>query len=289
MRRRVIALVAALALAGVGTLVLVSFVRSAEERAGAGEAEVTVWRVSTLATAPLGAGTRVGEAVDGGLIEQAEVDQDSLPLGSVQVLDDKLDKLLLVDMAPGEILLESKLGDVVVDESRTPDNLNVPVVEIPPGYVQVPVSFEPEQALGGLIQPGNEVSILATFTNYVTGQGGTSITVDGEGVVLPEAAGADTDSLVTGAATDVLLERVLVAAVQSDAPPAFQEEGSDVVLTPATQFLITFAVPLDDATRIAYAASQGELWLAYASDDSEGEPETPETPLVTIDNIFGEG
>lgn len=281
MRRRVIALVAALALAGVGTVVLVSFVRSAEDRAGAGEAEVTAWRVSPLAEAPLGSGTRVGEAVEAGLLEEASVDQDSVPLGYVTTVEDKLDKLLLVDVAPGEILADTKLGDVVVDDSRA-GNVDVPVVEIPDGYVQVPVRFEPEQALGGLIQPGNEVAVIATFQDYIV-TSSTEVTVGEDGVVLPDAAGADGSGEQSGAATDVLLDRALVSAVQTDVAPVFQEEGSDAVLTPPTEFLITFAVSPEDAKRLVYAASQGKLWLAYSGDTVEPD----EAGIISLSNVFG--
>lgn len=280
MRRRVIALVAALALAGVGTVVLVSFVRSAEERAGAGEAEVAIWRVNPLAQAPIAAGTKVGEALDAGLLEQAQVDQDSVPVGVVPGVEERREQLFLVDLQPGEAILDSKLGDVVVDASRGGE-IELPPVEIPDGYVQVPVKFEPEQALGGLVKAGNEVAIIAIFDDYTIDGGSSSVSVDGEEVVLPDAADGE-ENIVTRPVARTLLDRVLVSAVQSDAPPVFQEEGSDVLLTPATAILITFAVPPEDAERLVFAASQGRLWLAYTDESVEAPPRE----IVNLENIF---
>jgi pilus assembly protein CpaB len=284
----VIALVAALALAGVGTLVLVTFVRGAEQRAKAGEEEVQIWRVHPEVPQPIDTGTTVDAMTP--FLQQVLVDSATAPAGSIADLASIAGLVNEVELLPGEILIADRFVPAEDVDTRIP---GVPeIVETPAGFLTVPVQFDPEKALGGLVKPGDTVAIVATFSGYQIDEDDTSIEVEGEAVPLPEEATAGGETTTT-AATHILIHRALVTQVQTTTVPqlvatdpatgATSEDGT--VLIPATPYTVTFALAPADVERLVFAASQGELWLAYQGDEAADGP----TSIVTLDDIFIDG
>jgi len=142
----------------------------------------------------------------------------------------------------------------------------------------VPVRLDAVSALGGIIDVGDTVAIVASFSNY-TGSSEQTVTVDDQEIAIPDSAAGGEGS---GQATRTLIQNALVIEVQADTAPAFAEEGSGgVVLAPASTFIVTFALDPADVERLVFATQYGTLYLAQQTSDDVGE-----TGIVTIENVF---
>ncbi len=276
MRRRIIALVAALLLAGVGTFVLVGFVRGAADRATAGEELAAVYIIKS----------QIPQGTDGASIGRfvalEEVPVKIRASDAVTDLNDLAEFVANVDLVPGEQLLASRfVAPTELDARR--DDLPSRRIEVPEGKLELPIRFTTEAALGGIIDAGDTVAIVASFSNY---SGPLSDTVDLDGTII-----AIPESIVdegAGSATHILVHNALVVEVQADTAPVFAQgetdEGgvpSEALLAPATSFVVTFALDPIDVERAVFAAVNGELWLAAQTPDDTGP-----TKIITMPEIF---
>ena len=272
MRRRVIALVAAVLLAGVGTMVLVGFVQSAEERAVAGQELVAVLQVRLDTTVPQG--TMAEEIAP--LIEVVQVPLQARAVGAITDLSEVAGLATAVELVPGEQLIAARFVQPAEVEADRRDDLPRRRVAVPDGMLEVPVRLDAVSALGGIIDVGDTVAIIASFANY-SGSTQETVTVDDQVVAVPgsgEGGG--------GQATRTLIENALVIEVQADTAPTFVDDTSgEVVLAPASNFIVTFALEPNDVERLVFATQYGTLYLAQQTPDDVGE-----TGIVTIENIF---
>lgn len=271
MRRRVIALVAALLLAGVGTLVLVNFVRGAEERAVAGEELATVFVVQT----PIGQGTPA-EEIAGSLVQE-QVPVKVRPPDAVTDLAQLAGLVTSVDLLPGEQLIASRFTVAAEVEVDRRDDLPTLRVQVPEGMLEVPIRLTTEQALGGIIDVGDTVAVISSL-GIAGGANQTVETENGDTVAVPDSAQEGEARTVTG----ILLRNALIIQVQADTTPTFATgDDSESVLVPQSNFIVHFALSPQDASRLVFAAQNGDLWLARQTPDDNGE-----SRLVDDSNIF---
>jgi pilus assembly protein CpaB len=95
------------------------------------------------------------------------------------------------------------------------------------GLVNVAMQLEPQRALGGRVKAGDQVAIMASFTS-------------------PDR-------------TNVLVEKVSVAALQSDSST---DKGENADAAPHGNVTVTVAVAPADASRLVFALEYGRVWLA---------------------------
>ena len=271
MRRRIVALVAALLLAGIGTFVLIGLVQSAEDRANAGQELVTVYVVQ-LDIEQGTAGSEVGEHI---IAEERPV--STRPVNAITDPASLVGLVANADLFVGELLVDSRWVPPSEADLRR-DDLPTRRVETPIGHLEIPIRFATEQALGGIIDAGDTVAVIASFDAYAL-QGAEVIEVDSDFIALPESA--DTEDEVEVQATHIILHHALVVEVQADANPTFSSEEGEAVLAPRTGFIVTFALEPGDVERLVFAAQYGQLWLANQTSDDTGP-----TNIVTIDDIF---
>lgn len=155
MSRRVIAAVMAAVLAAVGTTALVLYVRTAEQRAIAGEETVGVLVVRE----EIPRGTR-GEEI-GDLVETEQVPAKVRAADGVDDLAAVKGRVASVDLMPGEQVVASRFVD--------PAQMQTGRITVPDGHQVVTVSLEPERTLGGQLMPGSEVGVIASFPGGVEG------------------------------------------------------------------------------------------------------------------------
>jgi pilus assembly protein CpaB len=273
MRRRVIALVAAVLLAGVGTMVLVGFVQSAEERAVAGQELVAVLQVRADATVPQA--TMAEEIAP--FIEVVQVPLQARAAGAITDLAEVAGLATAVELVPGEQLIAARFVPAAEVDADRRDDLPPRRVVTPDGMLEVPVRLDAVSALGGIIDVGDRVAIVASFANYTGSTQGT-VTVDDQVIAVPDSA----EEAGGGQATRILIQNALVIEVQADTAPTFVDDASgEVVLAPASNFIVTFALEPNDVERLVFATQYGTLYLAQQGLDDVGE-----TGIVTIDNIF---
>ncbi len=150
MNRRIAAAVLALALALVGTVILVAYVRGADARALAGVETTSV----LVVTRPVPEGTPASELERSVRLEQVPV--KVTPAGTVSDLADLGDRVATVDLQAGEQVLASRF----VDESSL---LPPGTVEPRPGDSEVSVLLEPQRAIGGRLAAGDEIGVYVSM------------------------------------------------------------------------------------------------------------------------------
>ena len=270
--RRILGTVLAVVLAVGGTLLLVGYVRNAEDRALAGEELVPVLVVEQ----PIERG-----AGSDGLTAAVRLEKVPAKVRAADAVADLADLEGLaaaVDLMPGEQLLLSRFA--------APETLIVHRrVEAPPDLLEVTVALTPERAVGGQLQPGDLVAVIASFDPFDSTAEEPGETV-GSGVALDPGTESDApfvgttdgeeDPARTPNSTHLILHKVLVTNVQVEQLPRQPEEGSEgdvPELAPTGNLLVTLAVAPADAQRIVFTAEHGFLWLAAENADAE-EPET---------------
>ncbi len=149
MKTRLIGAVLAVVLAALGTFVLMSYVRGADERALAGTRTTEV----LVASAQIPAGTPADELAE--LVTTAAIPASSVVLGGVESLDQLVDLVATVDLERGEQLLVSRFAEPAEFQA-------LGEVEVPAGLHEVTVSLEPQRVIGGQITAGATVGVFVS-------------------------------------------------------------------------------------------------------------------------------
>jgi pilus assembly protein CpaB len=221
------ALVAAIALAVLGTLGLTAYVHGAKDRAVAGEKLVDVY----VASAKITAGTPADQIHS--KVKLQHVPAKVRATGAVTDLADIKGTVTEIDITPGEQLLATRFVSADAQSARVQST-----TEVPPGFFQSTVSLDPEQALGGQVRAGNRVAVVAldTTTN---------------------------SSSVIPATAKVIARDVLVTTVQIDGERGQGTDGNQPVANaPTGKFLVTLALTQPDLESVVTAVNDGTVWLA---------------------------
>lgn len=257
MRRKVLAITAALVFGLLGTTMLIRFVRGAETRALADERLVEVYVVTT----PISAGTPGSSMQPRLRLEQVPVKVRAS--GAVTDLEAVDDLVASVDLVPGEQLVLSRLIEPTSLAARQS------TVQAPEGHVEVTVPFEPARIVGGLISPGDTVVLFASFDPFEVA--GNDVMIDGETIPVPPELTSDLAGK-TPNTTGVLMHKVLVTQVQLEEAPVNTEDGagaaSGPMMAPTGGFLVTFALTTPEAERLLFAQEYGRLWAGYEPADA---------------------
>lgn len=250
--KRIIGVGLALLLAGVGTLVLVVWVQSAEDRALAGEEVVDV----LVVTQEIERGTAAEDIAQAVALEQVPLKVRAE--GSVSELD-ALDGLVAaVDLLPGEQLTAARFLNPVEAAAQTD-------VDVPEGLQEVTISLEPQRAVGGTVRPGDTVGVVASFDPF-----------DLEGVILEDGTEVEPGTAKTGNTSHFILHKVLVTNVQVEQLPQTTEPSDDDAvpqpdLAPTGNLLITLALDAPAVERVVFAAEFGSVWLSAEPENASVE------------------
>jgi pilus assembly protein CpaB len=232
-KRRALGVVAAVVLAAIGTVGLVAYVQDARNEAVAGERRVKV----LVTTTDVPAGTPASALTD--KVKVTAVPAKVAADGAVRTLKQLKGKVTTADLVAGEQLVRARFAaDGTATLTRTRRG-------VPEGFFGATVALDPEQALGGLVRPGDRVAVVG-FT---------------------DPRGADLGQAV------VLAEGVLVTAVQIDGErgdTATNDDDSDkdtkvgreVVNAPTGKFFVSLALTREDLEKVVTATNAGKVWLA---------------------------
>lgn len=239
MKSRLLAGAAAVILAIVGAMLVISYAQGADQRAVKALEPVDVLVVK----AAIPAGTPV-ESMAASLVTE-QVPASAVTGSSLKSLDSFNGKVAAVDLVPGEQLVSERLvarEDVKVGGS----------VKIPAGLQEVSFKLEPDRVVGGRLAPGDHVGVFVSMD-----EGG-----------LEDRADKET--------TKLTVRRALVTAVQrapetaptaAPAPTATASadpnaaDPRDTTL-PVGSLMLTVAVSDVDAAKIVFAAEYGKMWLS---------------------------
>jgi pilus assembly protein CpaB len=258
--RRLIGLLVAVLLAGVATVLLVQYVRSADERAREDEALSEVF----VAQADIPPGTSADDAIAQGLIASDEVPARAVPAGALADLGQVSGQLVAAPIYEGEVIVAQRFGETVAQATG--------LLEVPPDTQAVTIEAGVVPGLAGFVQPGNTVSVVGTLVLA----GETPEEADEEAVVAPVGEGVTTQYLVQNATVLAVGQRVVAPEV----------EGQDVQASDE-RYLFTLAMPPEDIEQIVFGTQQGTLWFTLVPEPEEdAELEEFDTPGRTIANIF---
>ncbi|SDY67824.1 pilus assembly protein CpaB [Modestobacter sp. DSM 44400] len=230
MRRRLLAAVAALLLAVLGTVVLLAYVRGADSRALAGAEPVDVLVVDQLVAEGTPAEDLAASVRTEQVPAKAAVD------GRVTDLADLAGQVATADLQPGEQLLASRFA--------APDALQTPgTVAVPDGAEEVSVLLDPQRAVGGRLVAGDTVGVFVSLDEPAT----THVILHRVVVTQVQGAPAPADTGEEGATQ--------TASAGSPAPT-----GS---------LMVTLAVTAEQVEGVVFGAEHGTLWLSLETDGSD--------------------
>lgn len=237
MKSRLLAGVAAVVLALVGAILVISYAQGADQRAVKNLEPVDVLVVK----AAIPAGTPV-ESMSASLATE-QLPAAAVTGSSLKTLDASTGKVAAVDLVPGEQLVTERL--VAPEDVKAQGS-----VKIPAGLQEVSFQLEPDRVVGGRLAPGDHVGVFVSMD-----EGG-----------LEDKADKET--------TKLTVRKALVTAVQrapepsptaAPAPSASADPNAanpqDTTL-PVGSLMLTVAVSDVDAAKIVFAAEYAKMWLS---------------------------
>jgi pilus assembly protein CpaB len=234
MRIRIIGAVVAVLLAIAGTVVLVSYVRSADIRASEGAEFVPAYIVKT----EVPAGT-AGEAISQ-YIEVKEIPAIAAISDRVTSLADIEGLVTNASLQPGEQLIESRW----VDPRELGESGEVP---LPDGMQAVTIALQVERVVGGAVRAGDTVGV----------------------VISAEAEDAVTNKQLL--LTTQSFHKVLVLSVQPGT--AFLGEEGDEASNqdPVDVLMVTLARTTPDIEVLVWGQEWGKIWLTLEPENADEE------------------
>jgi len=222
MKLRVLVAVLAVILAILGIASLVAWTNGARERAFSGTETVSVWQV----TKDVPAGTdadAIGDAV-----AQVRLPRAGVPPTAVSSLDTLKGKVTTAALVPGEVLVTGRFGS-------TKDAQAIPV---PKGLQEVTVELASTRVLGGILQRGDRVGVVASYTR----QNG-------------------------GGTTNFATNRALVLAVTSMTTAGQGGPGNEP--TTGGNLQVRLALSSLDVEKVVNASEFGKVWLSRQGKTAE--------------------
>lgn len=247
MKTRLLGGIAALVVAIIGTVLLVSYVQNADKRALAGTETETVYVVQQ----PIPAGTAAEKMTPA--LAKKEVPKAAVAENTVTDLGALGSKVTAVALVPGEQLLSSRM----VEENAY---LGPSRIQVPAGLQELTLKLPIERVAGGKINAGDTVGIFLSLNG---------------------ASASDGQAGSTSGKTQLSFHKVLVTAAQFSNGAAAQTEssttGSSTSQVSSTSsssaqsdstYLITIARDSADAERIVFATEFGKVYLSKEPTDA---------------------
>jgi pilus assembly protein CpaB len=247
MRTRLLGGVAALIVAIIGTVLLLTYVNGADRRALADVQTQDVYVVQK--SIPAGAAADAVSAA----VALKPIPKAAIPADPVTDLTALKGKVTSVALEPGEQLLSSRLVDPAA--LATPGR-----AEVPSGMQELTVRLPIERVIGGALAPGDTVGVLLS---------------------LPKEDNAPAQTELAYHKVLVTAVQLSSGAYAGEAAAGSQQGSSGGLNSstksssqPAGDYLITLARPAADAERIVYATEFGKVYLtkepAAAQENTSG-------------------
>jgi pilus assembly protein CpaB len=247
MKSRILAVVAALAVAVLGATAVIRYAHGADRRALADQSVGTVY----IAKAAVPPGTSAAQALAQGLISAQRVVAKGIPAGALTALTSALEnEVALSPIAAGEVVLADRFGAPAQVVSDT---------GVPEKKVAISFPLTAPAAVAPYLEKGAHVAIYDTFNmRRPTGQ--------------PEPAGAHlSDDKGSVRATGIVLPDVEVIRV--DGKPSAKEDHSGSASSASTQgLLITVAVTPAQSVRLVHAIQTGNLYAGLLGNGASVAP-----------------
>lgn len=215
MNRRLLSIIAALVLAGAGTLAVLAYARAADDRAAERSRPVSV----LVAARAIPAGTEVAKLEDGGYLRLR-----NYPAGAVP--DDALSRLTADDRRK---VITAAVGEgALITRSLMDEKESSQAFAVPEGRIALTVEMGEPQRVAGYAKPGSKVVIFISLRQVRTRNGAQTteqrVRILMSDVPVLAVGPASTDgsrqnpkgdrSLITLAVTQEQAERLILGATQ---------------------------------------------------------------------------
>lgn len=169
-------------------------------------------------------GTTGEVAISQDYVRSGEIPNEYHPVNAITKLDDLKQKVSIADLSPGQVVVTGQFVDPSVAQVTFAQR-------VPAGQVAISVSVDQVRGVAGLLLPGDKVNMLV---------------VDSSDDNRPNVS--------------VMYQNVNILAIGTKPAPTVGDTSEATTKTTAAATtgdtgLITFAVPLDAAQRIAYVGS----------------------------------
>lgn len=250
MGRRIILLIAATAIAAVGTVLVYTYAKNADDRALEDQSPVTV----VVAKTEIPAGTPVRQAAESGAFEQRDIPSATAIDGAMSSIDPIEEQVALTMIFPNQQLSTQMFGKTLVESS---------VLPMPTGNIAVSFQFTDPARVAGFVKPGSEVVVFLTIG---PANGGQNQQGESTRVLLPKA--------------QVIAVGPTTAAPPGDSSKTDGENANDEQIPRA---MLTLALTEAQATELVYGSQHGTLYLGLLNAQSKV---SGELPPVTGQNLF---
>jgi pilus assembly protein CpaB len=220
--RRLIAAIAAMLLAGVGAVLLLSYVGKADLRAMAGMETVRVLVVKR----PIAEGTPAEKLA--GMVTVQTLPVKAVAPGTLSSLQPINGRVATTNLQPGEQLLASRF----VDPALLADPAEV---KIPKGMQQISLALESQRILGGELNPGATVGVFISLPQGDRRPAQTHLVLQ-----------------------KVLVSKVQHGAGRQEEGADTQTSAG----LPDGSLMVTLAITAANAEKIVFGAEQGKIWLS---------------------------
>jgi pilus assembly protein CpaB len=237
LKSRLLAGIAAVVLAVVGAMLVVSYAQGADQRAVSNLEPVDVLVVKTA----IPAGTPV-ESMSASLVTES-LPGTAVATSALKSLEKSTGKVAAVSLVPGEQLVAERLV--------APAELKIQgAVKIPAGLQEVSFQLQPDRVIGGRLVAGDHVGVFISL----------------EKGALEDKLDAETTKLTVRKALVTAVQRAPEpAATAQPAPTATSgnngPQAEDTTL-PTGSLMLTVAVNDVEAAKIVFAAEFGKMWLS---------------------------
>jgi pilus assembly protein CpaB len=262
MKRRPLVALAALVLAAMGTLAVLTYAQGADRRALQGQEAVNAYVVRK----EVPAGTTAEQAVKDGLIVHELIARRATPADALGTVGKTYGSLVATStLQPGELVLKSRFGTKVADNG---------LLAVPSGKMAVSVPLDDASHVGSFLVAGSKIAVFDTFN--VQEKFKSSDTPAGDRLQ---------DEHDKRRATRLLLAHVDVLAVGASTSAPGAQSSSDAAdggtqnvaqQTPSagTTTLVTLAVSQDQAQKLIHGSRTGTLTFTLLGSGTSARPGT---------------
>jgi pilus assembly protein CpaB len=247
--RRIVLLAAAALIAALGTVLVYTYAKNADDRALADQTPVTV----LVAKDEIPAGTPVTQAIENGDLEQTEVPRATAIDGAMTSIEPIKEQVALTTIFPNQQLSTQMFGKTLAASQTLP---------IPIGNIAVSFQFTDPARVAGFVKPGSDVVVFLTIAD----QGQQEATR----VLLPKA-------LVIGVGPTTAAPQPADGAEDGIS----SEDAANEEQIPRA--LLTLALTDKEAAKLVYGSQHGTLYLGLLNDKSKVTQELSVSPQ----NLFG--
>jgi Flp pilus assembly protein CpaB len=259
MRSRGLVVAIAIVLAVAAAAAVVLYTQGVKEDAVRGGHLTTV----IVSTQDIPANQQLDPLIDQEVFREIQVPEDALVAGAVTSTEQLRGVTTTTPVLTNEQISTSRL-------SSGKDKPNI--LGISPGHIAVSVEMDAPQGGLGNIQPGDNVTVFATYQGVQAMRGNLR-------QLLNNASASTQPRVELPDFTLTLIPTVRVLKIQNP------EVDSETGRSDSSRIQVTLDLLPEDAQNLVFAQENARIWLGLLPPDEEGTPQ--QASLVPIDLLFG--